>query len=33
MKIYSNGKQNGFVNSVMIVAGIAGVQVEEVQTT
>ena len=33
MKIYSNGRQNIFVNSAMVVAGLAGVQVEEIQTT
>jgi len=33
MKIYSNGRQNAFVNTCMVVASIAGVQVEEVITT
>jgi elongation factor 1-gamma len=33
MKIYSNGRQNQFVNSCMVVAKLAGVEVEEVITT
>lgn len=33
MKLYSNGRQNQFVNTAMVVANICGVQVEEVITT